>query len=1099
MQNSDHPDEIDKIVHEVDSENSAQGIRKYFRDMKGDRNRTRKRWIWELLQNACDASATFATLECEPEAITFRHDGRPFTMREAVHLIRHGSTKDEDDETRGQFGSGFITTHLLSPVINVSGQTDEGNSFKFRIERGVDDSVDEIRRKIDDACKDLSESLRANESGALDAFATVFRYPIEHDDVANHVAISEAVNDGIKMLRLCAPLVIAFNDGLKRINIKLSEEITSFEAGDSEMLQDGMQQTTVLESKNGERKKHVYILAFNERVSIAILTKPLNNGMACCNMSDLPKLFLDFPLVGTENFSFPAIVNSLEFDPEDNRDGVRLKETEAKSWDVLESACALLIDILKFSASRGWRNVCSLTNIPDIRGWGWLNPDRLREKLKLHLVEEVHDAPVVIPLDETGPISPKESVLPIAKEISVAESLWTLWDKLPTKRNKLPRQDEAVGWRNAVDSWGKICECEPSSFDGAADGCELASYIDGATRQGKERDQFAEISDLENLLKEGVCAIDWLNQMHEVIDKDGLREVVREYCIVLGQDGYLDRLSALHRDVGIADELKNVAELLEWNIRQELRDVRIDSLADEPGAGDWGDEYVVGQLIEKLRARGDANPDTHFAEASVGIFKWIADHEDWNRLIDFPAFAEKNRVDGKMHVIKMQRVQEEDGEYPYLAPVRTWVKDLQFYSDLFPESCVLADAFFDAVPDADVWKHLNGEGFAKNCITIKTTKTDLKPIPDDDIDGEHPPATGITVTDIAFLQKKDVGIMDRIRNNQRLARLFWRFLVDWLLKHEPDGLETKPAKCARCDGDHRYPLADWLEPVKENKWVPAEKCQERADAKSLGNLLRGKPEATPRNSEGADKLLLAIGVSNPDSLRFELADSEDRKTLIGLLDSGNLDIACEIAKDFENDPELPGYLADRRKQKQTAQENRELGEQVEELVREILEKEGGFKVDKIRVGADFEITPDSEIDDVTKFELASPSQIKWLVEVKSTRRGPDGVRMTLVQAREADNNKENYILCVVPLDGDEPEKEVVREKMRFVQNIGGLVAPLCDKFDRFNGQLNEIIGASENQGVQLTISSGEGRVLVKKSVWKEMGFPLSDLAERLKP
>jgi len=1079
MQNSDHQHEIGKIVQEVDSENSAQGIRKYFRDMKGDRNRTRKRWVWELLQNACDASATFATIAHEPGAVTFQHNGRPFTMKEAVHLIRHGSTKGEDGKTRGQFGSGFLTTHLLSPVIYVSGQTDEGRSFKFPLERGVHDSVDEIRGKIDDACRDLSVSLSANESGVSGAFTTEFRYPIENAD-----DVSEAVNEGIKMLRLCAPLVIAFNAEIKRIDIKSPEETTSFEMRDGEMLQDGLQQITVSESKNGAQKNHVYILAKNERASVAVQAKPSNESMACCNMGDMPKLFLDFPLVGTENFSFPAIVNSLEFDPEDNRDGVRLKEVEAKSWGVLEDACALLIAILKFSASRGWRNVYTLTNIPDICERDWLNPDRLRERLNVRLVEKIHDTPVVIPMDETGPISPKESLLPIAREISVVESLWALWDKLTDKRNKLPRRDEVDGWRNAVKTWEKY-ECEPSSFDGAADGRKLASYIDEVTRQGKEN-QYAELADLERLLQEGVCAVEWLNQMHEVINEDGLRESACEYYIVLDQDGRLNQLSALHRDVGVADDLKDVAKSLEWNIRQELRDVRIDSLADESGAGDWGDKYVVGQLIEKLRARGDENPDDGFAKASVGIFKWIAVHKDWDRLIDFPAFAEKNLDDGKMRVIKMQRVQGEYGEYPYLAPVPSWAESLQHYSDLFPKNCVLATAFFNAVPDLDVWQHLNDEGFAKNCVIIKTTKKDLKPISDDDIDGEHPPAAGITVTDIAFLQKKDIGIMAKVPKSQSLARLFWRFLADWLLVQEPLGLKTQSAECADCKEQHDYPLAEWLTPVKENKWVPAGNRETAyANAESLGNLLRDTPEAESLATDGARNLLQAIGVKDINTLLFASSKPEHQETLLGWLGK------------VKSDEKLFDRVEKVMKDNQKVRDNQNLGKRVENLVKDGL-ADAGFAVRDTGRGSDIEIEVAADIGDAVTLELTHPRKSQtWLVEVKATS-GNDGVKMTMTQAKEARDKGDEYLLCVVPLDGGEPDEDAVRGKMRFVPDIGNDVDELVGDFDEFKDRRDSIT-ADKDRSVQLSISPGTERILVKKSVWEERGFPLDDLAERLKP
>jgi len=48
------------------------------------------------------------------ESFIFSHNGAPFTSREILHLIFHGSTKRESTGTIGRYGTGFLTTHVLS-------------------------------------------------------------------------------------------------------------------------------------------------------------------------------------------------------------------------------------------------------------------------------------------------------------------------------------------------------------------------------------------------------------------------------------------------------------------------------------------------------------------------------------------------------------------------------------------------------------------------------------------------------------------------------------------------------------------------------------------------------------------------------------------------------------------------------------------------------------------------------------------------------------------------------------------------------------------------------------------------------------------------
>lgn len=1087
----------DKIKPEdarnVLAENTAQAVRKHLDALERNRQFMQTRWIWELLQNARDAQASMASIECDGEYVAFRHDGDSFTRDEIAHLIYHGSTKIENEDAIGQYGSGFLTTHLLSSSIHISGRVDTGNFFNFILKR--EGSAKYLKLLMEDAREKFNKSL-SDQSASLGDFTTEFRYPIKCNRV-------EVARDGIEMLKRCAPWVLAFNQ-FSSIEIKSPDKVVKFKVIRNSW-KNGLQ--AIIVSKN-EIEQGFILMAKgeNSKTSVAIPVQKVSADSERYLVSDvinMPKLFLGFPLVNTEDFSFPAVINSFQFTPTEDRDGVNLAtgtdDANERNQRAVESAWNLLINLLKSAAACNFRGIYKLAKISPIPQHKWLKREWLQE-VNERFVAEIRKTPAVVVGDKNSPISPENAILPVAETDDGVHTLWCLLSEMQENDVRLPEKEEATGWCNVVNSWTKASDRHP---DMGFNCQKLAAEID--------RRNAGQTTSIESILslKHGVDTIEWLNRFHALIGQEELRNDVAECRIVPSQYGQLRKFSDLHRDAGVDEELKDIAELLGWPIRRELRDIRVDSLGDEYGAGDLDSERVVKRLIEKLRDRGEENPDNDFAKASARIFRWITGQRNWDLLDNFPAFAEKDHDDGSKKVIRMQRLQKDAGEYPYLAPVRAWQDDLQKYAGLFPKRHMLADAFFEAAPESrsDVWRSLNEEGFAKNCVIIKTAKKDLEPIPDDDTkdkgEEKHLPAESVAVTNIAFLKKEDVGIMARAPKSQPRARLFWRFLVDWLLVQEPQGLENQLAECADpdCDAEHEYPPAEWLVPVKKNQWVPAgNRKTALANAESLSALFQNAPNDCPQNTDGLARLLEAIDVNNPDLFRIGLADPEKQKALVSLLDSGNLDIAYEIVEDFKDDPELRGYLADRKKQKQTAQKNRELGEQVEELVREILEKEGDFKVDKIRVGADFEITPDFEIDDVTKFELASPSQSKWLVEVKATRQGPDGVRMTLVQAREANNNKENYLLCVVPLDGDAPERGIVRKKMRFVQNIGNDVAKLVRDFDEFKNRRDNIM-ADKDQDVQLSISPGMERILIKSSMWEDRkrGFPLNKLAERLKP
>ena len=85
----------------------------------------RRRWIWELIQNASDCIYNGKSINIdisvkEKKNLEFIHDGCPFTYENLIDLITQISSKQsaEEDKT-GKFGTGFISTHLLSEKVEV--------------------------------------------------------------------------------------------------------------------------------------------------------------------------------------------------------------------------------------------------------------------------------------------------------------------------------------------------------------------------------------------------------------------------------------------------------------------------------------------------------------------------------------------------------------------------------------------------------------------------------------------------------------------------------------------------------------------------------------------------------------------------------------------------------------------------------------------------------------------------------------------------------------------------------------------------------------------------------------------------------------------
>lgn len=96
---------------------SAQRLIEKLSLLRNRKDASRKRWFWELLQNASDYNDSVnVELIVDGGQVVFRHDGLPFIDTDVFNLIRPDSNKKDDIRRKdniGKFGSGFVSPHTL--------------------------------------------------------------------------------------------------------------------------------------------------------------------------------------------------------------------------------------------------------------------------------------------------------------------------------------------------------------------------------------------------------------------------------------------------------------------------------------------------------------------------------------------------------------------------------------------------------------------------------------------------------------------------------------------------------------------------------------------------------------------------------------------------------------------------------------------------------------------------------------------------------------------------------------------------------------------------------------------------------------------------
>ena len=216
-------DALDDVFDDVLIENTAQTVYKRLAEIEHKRLAIQSRWVWELIQNARDASTgsngLHVRVNLRPEELIFQHNGAPFRDREIAHLILHGTTKQATGGV-GRFGTGFITTHLISRHIRVRGKLVDDRCFDFDLNRDGA-NADELRVAMRASREEFRASIDRQVAEVALPFTTEFRYPLNEHTL-------DVVKSGMDSLRTCVPYLLAFNPALTSVSIDDDGTVTTW-------------------------------------------------------------------------------------------------------------------------------------------------------------------------------------------------------------------------------------------------------------------------------------------------------------------------------------------------------------------------------------------------------------------------------------------------------------------------------------------------------------------------------------------------------------------------------------------------------------------------------------------------------------------------------------------------------------------------------------------------------------------------------------------------------------------------------------------------------------------------------------------------------
>lgn len=1070
-------DELEKARTFAWQENSAQDIFNAIKEFENYRSQHERRWVWELFQNAIDASRPTenvnVSLLLQDTGLTFRHDGRPFRPNEIAHLIYHGTTKTPEDQDIGKFGTGFLTAHLISKQVEVAGHLVGGRSFAFALDRDGK-SAEEVRVKMEQAWEDFKASRKQGNEAVSGWTSYAFR-------------ISQSkptVQRGLEDLEKVVPYVLAFADKLGSVTLQREEDIQVWQKTWSKIVE-GEQDTsfvTVRQKNQASKKETVVAVARDNEVAIAVLLESIEGVQTVVAPKDIPQVFCVFPLWDTQGL-FPAVLNSRFFRPTKERSGVCLgvedTEDNQKNKALITKACSLFTSLVQYGARERWGGLHCIGYVGLPPKKDWLKDSSWLQRQYDGVIQSLRGTELLDTINGTT-IVPKEAHIPILAYEQKKEEFYELAAGLEPKR--VPMRNVCDAWAEIITLWAAVLNKPVETMDEALTLRKLAANVSSA----------GSIGGLQDLLGKNLDeTLEWLNKLLGLISDLGQQAIFDEVTLLPNQKSQFRIRAGLHVDAGIDEKLKDIADSLGSAInRLNLLHSQINV---EPIRGlllkKTEDECLMSAVAKLKEKATKKQIDQPLLDCAPKMFSWLVKKEKWNLLADnFPFVSHGQEQD--ISVLSKAN--------PVLEPIDRWHETARTFADIFPQANILGSAYMFSEPawrlEESDWEHLVREDLLLSGV-LYSDDDELSEQEIDDLlfEGKLSEDKGhkmkLRVGKIAFLEEKDKGILNVTRRSREKARRFLAFLTTYVLP-EDSGWRTPIEAGCSCGEHHKICPAQWLAKVKRREWVPMGRNQDASPSvESLAKLIEEDKELQSKLKDAnCSQFLnrLGIGVSDlmksiliKDAQEKQLVDDALARILLGIRDAQLMGL---VANFIESHPDFVARAQIHAQLKERIQKNQELGRKVEDLVKEVLAERFGVKPHF--KGYDIELYENGQCDsesDIGKVWVEAPDAKPFLVvEVKATTT--DEARMTRPQAGEAIDRSDQYVLCVVDLKGVGPDnvtsKEQVRKALCMIEHIGTLLKPHYEAIS---------IQQELPTGTGIYVDVANERYVVLRGLWVQMG------------
>jgi hypothetical protein len=1038
-----------------------------------------RRWIWELVQNAKDTPNKQGPVKIKVtttvDELIFEHNGDPFTIKSLTGLLQQVSSKSStltEERTTGKFGTGFITTHMLSKIVDVSGifvYSSGQKKFQLTLDRDAntpDELIEKVKQlmlKKDELASDVLYPPLPDDY-IQPAFETRFSYRLSNPP-------TKYAKQGVDDLNLVGPYTLLFNKSIDSYSIQsavnlaitITRQYPKQEDKEGEIAlfhtcthnSDGklLAEQTIAYIKKGEVTIAIPVIAENEKIKEILPLPP-----------HLPTLFKDFPLIGTEGWLFPAVCNCITFEPTEPRDGLFLHQEaeQQESWQVknnrefLGQVVDLLGDFLELLAAQDSlpENLFLLCRSGLPRKEIQIDVIEFLQTLQTKYRSRIKQIDLVLTADGYKPMS--ECRFPFLHEKvepEVAKDFYQLC-QLPFGKS-IPVEDHYQQWLPIIseepEEWG---EKLPLSLP------ELLNYI-------SESKEIGALGFADETVVMG-----WLNKVYKFLIANGHSDYFRSLELLPNQRGFFISLKDAHLDNEnqIPDVLKNSGEAFGKKYWETL-------LPPEIKCAAVTQELTIERISSEINndiGRLMTSPDRIIPSYLIATARICN--------VSVGSSADERRLGLVRHlgvIIPEWKAPPEDqpsmkSEYNFDPPLKATTR----YCLYKISNCRTITTFCEDYAFASTEKAI--EWLNKLAVLLNHSITEIKPLalefaifPNqknelclakelaEDIDGiddflkniHQDLFPKVSLRSGLLLNGFDNNFVNRSYTFQEIASDIDRKLLEYYNAKAPDQ-------------EFSLKMIDWLSEEKNQKYetfflslrqnkanIVLESLPEKKEP--IFRLLRLKPDF--------DKLT-TIAESQHLDLLSELAASG--------VDVGQLNQLLHLATQLGGVEQLESIVQDQLEHQADIKFRLELGTHVELLFKEVFSEFGeAFKVDRegFAHGQDF--------------ALIFPNGLQYRIEIKSFARGKERVHMSVRQGETAKDHPDTYALCV--LERPNPlvlaTIEYFKQNARFITDIGVQLKPKVEAAV----DITSIIKKQDTEENAIDFNSTAYRFRIGKKTWEK--------------